>query len=687
MPLLGGVRPPIAVLLTLLVAVSCLALFTVGNSDDRAVSRAIVDSQGDIAADSARSLGTSIEANSAGLRDAVALLGRGRRKPLLDQLDSLASAYGKWRGIAVLDAVSGRELTSFGEPVPLKGAPRGDIDEDALRPRLAADGNGAALVVSYALFEGADGKKQLVVSTGALRLPNQSGGSNTYVVDARGRIVAASGPKAYDEELWAAVQDRDVDVRREGRQYYVVGRAEVPDSEHVKDLKLTMATVAAVPVGTAVADDRFTGLAAAGTLLAVGLLVTLLLVRYIQRPLLGLHQEAQRIARGDLGDPVAVRAARGEARRIANALESLRQQLLDRSAGFAPRTQQRRQRIGLRVIVLGCAALIAAWAVALPFAASARDDDQVPQQIGLDQQYRTQSAADRVHGTLAQTVADLSTIAQLADNNKGGVAKVLDDQLPGHDNWGSLYLVDREGKILARAGKTPLDTDRKAALAQVKTNTPGVVQLNHSGKVPVVAAAVTVGDGSRQLLVSELTPDAFNGVLTRSRLGRTWLVDAGGRIIASNQGFIAFSSPPRPNGDILAAALVKGVAATNDRLGWRVVTHKPTSWLRLAGYESERSAELSALLAVAAAVLGLGWLELTVLRPLRAAGRSAGALASGERTAVIYPVHQDEVGSVARSLELLRQQLADPRRETDHSTAHQGADDTLLLEIDREATS
>ena len=62
LPLLGGLRPPVAVPLLLLVCVSLLASFTVGKSDDRAVSCAIVDSQGDIAVDCARSPGASLVA-------------------------------------------------------------------------------------------------------------------------------------------------------------------------------------------------------------------------------------------------------------------------------------------------------------------------------------------------------------------------------------------------------------------------------------------------------------------------------------------------------------------------------------------------------------------------------------------------------------------------------------------------
>ncbi|WP_129768014.1 hypothetical protein, partial [Streptomyces sp. L-9-10] len=37
-------------------------------------------------------------------------------------------------------------------------------------------------------------------------------------------------------------------------------------------------------------------------------------------------------------------------------------------------------------------------------------------------------------------------------------------------------------------------------------------------------------------------------------------------------------------------------------------------------------------------------------------------LADGDRRTVLYPRHHDEVGAIARSLELLRQQLQEQRR-------------------------
>ncbi|MDF2270773.1 HAMP domain-containing protein [Streptomyces coacervatus] len=579
-------------------------------------------------------------------------------------LASLATAYGKWRGLAVVDADSGRLLASRGEHIPLDG-----LDPDEPGSRLVGGASGAPRLVSAARLERADGTRQLIVASGPLRLPDQYGGRSAYVTDAQGRTVLASGPHAADAGLRKAVQDGRGDVRRAGHRYYVIGRGEVPAGPHVRDLGLTVSTVVPVPAGTAVGDDRLRGLGAAGALLAVALLVTWLLVRYVQRPLLTLHQEARRVARGELARPVSVRA-RGEAARIAGALESLRRQLRGETAESVralkgrgelrdqpqrSRRQKTAYRSTLRLVLAGCATLIATWAVALPLAGHGQGGQYVPPQAARDQRDRTQAAADRIRRTLGETVADLTSIAKLTAGTR--VGDVLDDARPRHGAWRSLYLVNRDGRILARSGHHPLDIDRRSALAKVKPGGTAVLQLNRSGRVPVAAAVVPVGDGTRKL-VGELTPDAFNGVLTRSGLGRSWLVDPSGRIIASNQGFIAFRSPPAPGGRTLAAtAQVKGAKAV-EGLGWRVVTHKPLSWTRLAAYETERHAELAALLALAAAGLGLGWLELTVLRPLRALDRSAQALAGGDRTAVIYPVHHDEVGSVARSLELIRQQLA-----------------------------
>ncbi|MFE7120811.1 HAMP domain-containing protein, partial [Streptomyces sp. NPDC057654] len=339
-------------------------------------------------------------------------------------------------------------------------------------------------------------------------------------------------------------------------------------------------------------------------------------------------------------------------------LEALRRQLLGERTEF---TRTKPVRGGLRVTALCCAALITAWAVALPVLNRADGRAAVPEQTAQDQRYRTEAASERVRRTLGEGIADLTSVARLGAAGGIRTGNVMDTLLPKHPEWSALYLMDGDGEVLLRSGAGKSGVDRKAALGGAKSAKPTVLQLNHGGKVPVSAAVVPFGTGGRRL-VGEFEPAAFNGLLTRPGLGKSWLVDAHNRVIGSNQGFIAFSAQPGHQARTLtAAAPVKG-AAPVDGLRWRVVTQKPLSWLPLASYETQRRAILVGLLAFTAALLCLGWLQLTVIRPLRAVDRSAAALAAGDRTSVIYPRQHDEVGSLARSLELIRQRLADADR-------------------------
>ncbi|MGW7530543.1 HAMP domain-containing protein [Streptomyces sp. NPDC054783] len=567
-----------------------------------------------------------------------------------------------------MDTGSGRLLAARGETVPLDGLTEADRGSGGLRPRLVAGRSGAPRLLSFAYLDGAGDKSWLVVSSATLRLPSEEGSRSTFVTDSGGRVIAAVGTSATNTGLRTAVEEGKVDLRRAGRGYLVIGRAEVPDGDRVRGLGLSVATAVPVPVGTAARGDSLVGLAAASALLALGVLVTWLLIRHVQRPLLRLHQEARRLAGGDVKLPVSVRGW-GEAARVGRSLESLRCQLAGETvaAGSPPAPSRR---AGLRSVVLSCAVLVTAWAVALPLLTLAEGRAQVPAQAVQDQRHRAQAAADRVRRTLDESVTDLSAIAQLAVDSRGGIADVLDEQLPRHGAWRSLYLVDADGDVIARSGRAPYGIDRAAAAKSVKPGAPAVLQLNRSGTMPLSAAVVPVGDGRRKLF-AELRPDVFNEVLTRPGLGRSWLVDVRRRIIASNGGFIAFSSLPGHGRTTLAADEQVGGTPAVAGLHWRVVTHKPLSWTRLAAYETERHAWLAGLLAFTVTLLCLGWLELAVLRPLRALDRSAAALASGDRTSVVYPLHHDEVGSVARSLELIRQRLVteERRRRRDNAPA------------------
>lgn len=661
MPLLGGVRPPIAVLCVLLLAVSGFTALTLGRSDDRVVSRAVAEAQEDVAADAAGSLRASLEQSSGDLRHATELLRLSAPGSPEEALRKLKSAYHKWRGLAVVDAATGRPLASYGEAVPLRRWP-GRGEEHSLRSRLISLASGEPRVLSFAPLD-APGAGRLLVASRALRLPDERAGRATFIVNPGGRILAGVGDRRGDTTLRRlareSVRARGSTGSRTGRgdrgDHAVVGHAVVPRGAGGQDFGLVVATGARAPAGTAVAGDRLRGAGAAAALLAVCLVVTWVLSRWVQRPLLRLHLDARHLARGDLSREVG-RYGHGETARIGRCLESLRGQLRGERAG----TERPRARGSVRLTVLGCAVLVTAWSCALPLMNLAGGREAVPDPVVRAQRDRTEAASGRVRRMLGEGVADLSSVALLAGPTTDRLGKALRTALPEHTAWRSLYVLGRDGKVLERAGDDPYGADRKAAVSRIRRGAPAVIQLNHHGRVPATAAVVPLPGGSGRGLVAEFRPEVLSAALDRAHIGRAWLLDAHDKVIGSNDGFIAFASPPGHDGDgrtLTSAADVRGGDAVN-ALGWRVLTRKPVSWLPLASYETQRRAEVAGLLAFGATVLCLGWLELTVLRPLRALDRAAAALAAGDLGTVRYPHHHDEVGSVIRSLELIRQRLA-----------------------------
>jgi len=71
---------------------------------------------------------------------------------------------------------------------------------------------------------------------------------------------------------------------------------------------------------------------------------------------------------------------------------------------------------------------------------------------------------------------------------------------------------------------------------------------------------------------------------------------------------------------------------------------------------------LAGILSLTLGAACLGWLYVVVIRPLRSVAVLVERLAGGDRRTVLHPVNHDEVGSVTRSLELMRQALAERDR-------------------------
>ncbi|MGW3030076.1 HAMP domain-containing protein [Streptomyces sp. NPDC001178] len=722
MAVLGGVRPPLAALPVLLALVAGLTVFAVGSDVERGVPEAVLSSQQHIAEDGAIALQGSVDQSVTDLRTAAADFAGSESVPADGVLSRIDRTYPKWRGTAVVDQSTGRLLASQGEAVPLgkvnlRGLPANPP------PRLVRDDSGVTRLLAFAtLSQG--GRQELLVASQSLKLPGISVGKKhtLSVVDRDGATLTSAGPGSGTDraKALAGTAARQAQSKgpsdtaaggfdgpsgslvgaADGNTRTAVGYAGVARGLAAKEspssaLGLTVVTTVQTERHGAGTGDLRLALLAAAVLLALAAGVTAALHLVVQRPLLRLRREAQRLGSGDLTAPVHMPHF-GEPARVGAALEALRGQLRgsggpsQETAAQSPAemrvlrgTDRGRRRLGLRTVLVVCAFALLAWPASMLLTLGStlpRPAAVVPRLISDDQRQRTETTADRVRRGINDGYADLTRLATVIDASRSQDAgKVLDRSMEQHGRYRSLYVVDGAGRILLRAGDEPR-TPKKVRIR------PGVRQTNTSGTEPVLAAVAAQpvkgapARSGRHYVVGEFKVQYLTGILNRPGLGSVWLVDSADRVIASNKGFVAFGrvSDGRLRAQMKAVRTTKGsaelllgwrdpavaaVAPFNDRLGvasalgWKVASIRPVFWIGLPEYEAQRRIMLVGLLGVTTGALCLGWLYLVVVRPLREVAQGAEALAAGDRRTVLYPRYHDEVGSVARSLELIRQRL------------------------------
>ncbi|MFF6976921.1 HAMP domain-containing protein [Streptomyces sp. NPDC008343] len=758
MPLLGGIRPPIALLCLLILALAGLTAKVLGPAGEPAVPKAVLGSQEHFAQDGAIALRASIDERVTDLNRMAAALNAGKPADPERVLSDLSRTYQKWTGTTVLDLESGKVLAARGETIPLAWLDKDVLTgEHALTPRMVRLKTGDVRLMTMALLDRKDRPQQLLIASNSLSVPaiNLGPFRSMAVVARGGEVLATEGfeqaealnSDAERDELTflhkqitrlseraAKETEQDpVSAREPGSRGYpgvsgtllgdayngriaTAGYASLasadPEQRKSVGAGLGLTVVAMLPVvqEQAVGQEReLYGLVAAGVLVVFGLLAATVLWMAVQRPLLGLFLESRRLARGDLTRPVAV-PRWGETARVGAALERLRGQLSD-GGGDAPQgsgaSKGRGGRLGLRVPLALTAVLLLLWCVPVGLLLNRTDASvSVPSPMVNDQRDRTDLVADRVRRALNEAQADLVSISRLIDaDDPDRSTGVLDDALRKHTRYGSLYIVDEGGEVVARAGAEP-NADWERGEADDKTDasadpsgdpsddtsddTSGdqdqsLVRVSgEGGKKPVIQAGAALPDEKGMTLVGEIRVEFLNSLLNRPGLGEVRVVDAEARTIAASGGFLAFEGLPRESlTDLVRAGGVKvgagpvenglliregrsvtvaaaapfsggGVAAD---VGWTVVSWQNAKHFEIAPYEREDRSVLAGMLGLALIVVCLGWIHLVVVRPLRALAGSAEKLADGDLKTVLYPRYHDEVGAVVRSLELVRQQL------------------------------
>jgi HAMP domain-containing protein len=702
MPLIGGIRPPIAALLALLLLVAGGTAVSLGRQENRDVPKAVLSSQQHVAEDGATALRASLDESTTDLRRAAAMFNAGRPATPDTVLTSLARVYQKWRGTAIVDLRTGRLLAAHGENVPLAAIDSGNLPE-GLPPKLVTLKTGETRLLVFAVLAW-PGRQELLVASDSLQVPSITTGRDRTleVISSKGAVLASDGPGTGTKAAKSLVLEaarrlhggRPSDTAGSGGfagpsgkllggvsggRRTVAGFAAVTPGTGTTDASLAGTLGLGVVTSVSVVQDpsstshQLFGILAAGVLLTLAAVVTLVLRRTLQKPLLRLHIEARGLTRGELNRPVTVPRF-GEPARIGTSLESLRKQLLGAAPGGRAVARRQDDRTGLRTVLVICSVVLLSWAAPLLFLLNRGDHTAVvPQQLVTDQRQRTETAANRVRQGLNEGYVDLKSVAvSVSGVEPKQIGRVLDTTLAEHGRYRNLYVVDGHGDIIARGGKGP----RVPRTARTKD---GVQLLNHAGREPVIAAVARVDDGPKRYVVGEYEIPFLNGILSRPGLGKVWLVDEHHHLIASNKGFRAFT--PLPDGRVrdavetaaethtatglllrsgdpaVAAAVPFRRAGAAGRLKWEVASVQPASWMALPAYEAQRRTMLAGLLGLATATTCLGWLHIIVVRPLRALADEAENLAGGDRKTVLYPRHHDEVGSVVRSLELIRQQL------------------------------
>ncbi|MEU6708416.1 HAMP domain-containing protein [Streptomyces wuyuanensis] len=601
MPLLGGIRPPIALLCVLILALAGLTAKVLGPGSEPVVPKAVLSSQQHFAEDGAIALRASIDERVTDLQRTAAALNAGAPVAPERVLSDLGRTYQKWTGTTVLDLESGKVLAARGEAIPLAWLDKDVLTgENALKPRMVRLETGDVRLMTMVVLDWKDRPQQLLVASNSLTVPAITLGPfrSMAVATRDGEVLATAGFEQAEalnsdkqrqeltflqkqmsrlsDQAAERTEQHPFSAKEPGSRGYpgvsgtllgddyngriaTAGYASLassdPEEKESAAAGLGLTVVAMLPVVQQEAgeqDRKLFGLVAAGALVVLGLLAAAVLWATVQRPLLRLFLESRRLARGDLTRPVSV-PRWGEAARIGSALERLREQLRGAGdeSGAAP--HGRTSRFGTRGPLVLTGALLLLWCVPVGLLLNRTDGSvSVPAAMVNDQRDRTDLIADRVRRALNEAQADLVSTSRLIDaDDPGTTADRLTDALRKHTRYQALYVVGEGGKVVARAGGDPRPWSDGEDLPLVRVSGEGE-------KKPAVQVGAPVPRHKGTTLVGEMRVEFLNSLLKRPGLGEVRVVDADARTLAASDGFLAFEELPNDAlPDLVRAAAVR----------------------------------------------------------------------------------------------------------------------------------
>ncbi|WP_424187910.1 HAMP domain-containing protein [Actinokineospora sp. G85] len=659
----SGVGTPSAVVLVMLVLLAALTTVLLEVRDPGVAPAAVVDSERQLALSAGRAVGVSASRNATDLRTATAI--PASPETLLAGL----ATNGRWRGLAVLDGATRALLAARGEAVPVRLVPA-VLDQAAVVPTTDAGGR-LTLVTALVLAD-----NRVLVATSRTRLPDVGVDADpdraVLVADATGRVLDARGtPPAATDGAAAELISLAAAAAAGGQAGAMLGdpvdgwqtvvtHAPVAVDGTSGELGLGVVAVARTPVTAGVGHDL--GLLPGAALLGLALLGFLLIRATLVRPVRRLRADALAVAGGKLGTEVALSRVR-EVRRVAVAVEHCRAVL--RETG--PRAAEGRFGLPAVAAVSLAAALVLGWSATLVLTV-ATGTAEVPEGVATSLRNRTIAVTTTLRRGVNDGVADLSAVALLgAGKDPAALRPALEQLISTQSRYRSVYLVDANGAVSGAVGREPL-----RAQAPVPAEA-GVAQEDREGPVPVLYAHVPMAGGAS--LVGEYDTLALTGLLDRAP-GEVRVLDGEHRTILATGGYVAFERVKDDRLRTAAESARAGAEVTEVRdaglvvstqlrggpssaLDWVVVADQPVADLALAVSELRRNALTVALIGALAALFLFAWNFLVLVRPLNRIGAHADAIAGGDTSGVVYPQHQDQIGTIASCLEICRQALTE----------------------------
>lgn len=689
----SGIATPAVTVLVLLLLHAGLCVVLLDGRESGTASAAIAESQEELVRGAGAAIGASASQGIADLRAVTAVPAKTPEELLAKLLQD-----GDWRGAAVLDARSRALVASRGEPVSVQSIPRA-VTGTVVTPVVGADG-ALRMVVAEALPDtrvlvaarggrlpdatvGGDLRESLLLTTGAGQVIDTRGARPDPADKDVSRLVALASAAAAAGEQGTLTGDT-VAGRKGGLEQPTVVYSPVSSAQVDGTLGLAVVSVVRAPVTGA--GPGGSGLVPAGALAAVAVFGFLLVRRVLITPTRRLRADALSVATGRLTTTHVRRSATGEVDRIAAAIEHCRAELGGRPA------RGRRPRRGVATwFALGLTtATVFGWSAGVLVTVGSTDV-AVPDAVVTSIRNQTTAATEALRRSLNDGLEDLTSFAELTEG-PGDVESGLDDLIAGQSRYRSVYVVDQAGRATSVVGREPL------RVAEPLPSEPGLLLRRAGAPVPVLFAYAPLPKG--RALVGEFDLDHIARLLGRAP-GSVQLVDNGLRTIAATDGFIAFADLSEELRDsaiesgrgepvartqdgtagravIVSARLRGGVSG---RLGWTVVAEQPVTDLALPGNELRRNTIVAALVAALLALLLFGWQYLLLIRPLRRVAAAADEIAAGRYRSVIYPQHQDQIGTIASCLEICRQAMTEGVRRLGGVRRPTGAatDDTELL--------